>query len=79
MNVKSNKGVTITVLTVTIIVLVIITSITIYTSQAQLGIKYLNYLDADIDLIDTKISEYYLKNGDIPVLEPPYAESPEEL
>lgn len=67
-NLKSDKGVTLLVLTITIIVLLIITSITISNSKSQLAIKNVNYLYSDIDSISTKVSDYYLKNNSLPVL-----------
>ena len=69
---KNNKGITMISLVITIIVLIIVTSITIYNGTAQLGIKRVNSLYADIDSISTKVAEYYLKNGKLPVFENKY-------
>ena len=69
---KNNKGITMISLVITIIVLIIVTSITIYNGTAQLGIKRVNSLYADIDSISTKVAEYYLKNGKLPVFENEY-------
>ena len=66
---KEEKGVTLLVLTITIIVLLIITSITIGNFQNQLGKKNLNNLYSDIEAINAKISEYYLKNNSLPIFE----------
>ena len=68
-NLRNSKGVTLLVLTITIIVLLIITSITIGNFQNQLGKKNLNNLYSDIEAINTKISEYYLKNNSLPIYE----------
>ena len=66
---KNDKGVTLLVLTITIIVLLIITSITISNSKSQLAIKKVNNLYTDIDSINTKVSDYYIKNNSLPVFE----------
>ena len=78
-NLKNDKGVTLLVLTITIIVLLIITSITLSNSQSQLAIKKVNELYNDIDSINTKIADYYLKNNSLPVLEHTYLNSPNAL
>lgn len=67
-NLKNDKGVTLIVLTITIIVLLIITGITINSSRSQLAIKKVNNLYSDIDSINTKVSDYYVKNNSLPVL-----------
>ena len=72
---KNNKGITMISLVITIIVLIIVTSITIYNGTAQLGIKRVNSLYADIDSISTKVAEYYLKNEKLPVFENEYIDS----
>ena len=79
MNLKNEKGVTLIVLTITIIVLLIITEITINTSKSQLSIKKLNNLYADLDTINTKVSDYYLKNNSLPVFSNTYLNSRDEL
>ena len=79
MKLKNDKGVTLLVLTITIIVLFIVTGITISNSQSQLGIKKVNNLYNDIESIDTKISDYYLKNDSLPILEFAYLNSSNEL
>ena len=72
---KNNKGITMISLVITIIVLIIVTSVTIYNGTAQLGIKRVNNLYADIDSISTKVAEYYLKNEKLPVFENEYIDS----
>ena len=67
-NLKNDKGVTLIVLTITIIALLIITGITINSSRSQLAIKKVNNLYSDIDSINTKVSDYYVKNNSLPVL-----------
>lgn len=76
---KNNKGITMISLVITIIVLIIVTSVTIYNGTAQLGIKRVNNLYADIDSISTKVAEYYLKNDKLPVFENEYIDSKTNL
>ena len=76
---KNNKGITMISLVITIIVLIIVTSITIYNGTAQLGIKRVNSLYADIDSISTKVAEYYLKNETLPVYDNLYVNNKQEL
>lgn len=67
MRLRNDKGVTLLALTITIIVLLIITSIVINNSKSQLVIKRLNNLFSDIDSINTKVTDYYLKNNSLPI------------
>ena len=76
---RKNKGITMISLVITIIVLLILTSVTIYNGLAQLGIKRVNNLYADIDSISTKVAEYYLKNETIPIYNDPYVNNKDEL
>ena len=76
---KNNKGITMISLVITIIVLIIVTSITIHNGMAQLGIKRVNSLYADIDSISTKVAEYYLKNDKLPVFENEYIDNQTNL
>lgn len=65
---KSNKGVTLIALTIVIIVLIIISSISITEGLQLMSVKKVNYMRTDIQMINTAISDYYLKNNDIPTL-----------
>ena len=76
---RNNKGITMISLVITIIVLLIVTSITIYNGLAQLGIKRVNNLYADIDSLSTKVAEYYLKNEKLPVYDNKYVENKNQL
>ncbi len=78
-NLKKNKGVTLMALTITIIVLLIVAGITINNSKSQLAIKNVNNVYADIESIGTKVSDYYLKNNSLPILENAYFNSKQEL
>ena len=76
---KNNKGITMISLVITIIVLLILTSVTIYNGLAQLGIKRVNYLYADIESLSTKVADYYLKNEALPVFDNKYVNNKSEL
>lgn len=67
-NIENEKGVTMVALVVTIIVLMILTGIMVSNSNSQFGIKKVNDLYSDIDLISAKIDKYYLKNAELPAL-----------
>ena len=69
MQIKSNKGVTLIVLTIMVVVLLIITGMLIYGSKSQIRTKKLNELYDDIEILNSKVSEYYLKNGSIPLVD----------
>ena len=69
MKIKSNKGVTLIVLTIMVVVLLIITGMLIYGSKSQIRTKKLNELYDDIEILNSKVSEYYLKNGSIPLVD----------
>ena len=80
MNVKSEKGVTLIILIIMLIVMGIITTITLNNSPRQLQIGNVNNLFSDIDSLSSKISDYYLQNGTIPIMENnPYLENANEL
>lgn len=79
MNLKNEKGITLIVLTITIIVLFILTGITMYNSKSQLAIKKINNLYADLESINTKVTNYYLKNNSLPVFTTTYLSGSNEL
>lgn len=68
MNFKSNKGVTLMALTITIIVMLIISSTIIYNTKSHIGMEKINKLFNDIENINSKIDDYYIKYGDIPTI-----------
>ena len=78
-NLRSNKGVTLLVLTITVIVLIIVSSIIITNSKSQIATKRINNLYSDIDSISTKVSDYYLKNNSLPVYDNAYLNNSTEL
>ncbi len=68
MRIKSNKGVTLIALTLIIVVITIITSISMTEGLQLMSVKRVNYMNADIQMINTAISDYYLKYNDIPTM-----------
>ena len=68
MNVKNNKGLTLISLILTVIIILIITAAMIYNTQNQLQMKSIHNLSNDIETLNAKVDEYYLKYGELPKL-----------
>ena len=68
MYLKNNRGVTLLALTITIMVMLIISGTIIYNTDSHVSMEKVNKLYNDIENINTKIEDYYLKYGDIPVI-----------
>ena len=66
MKFKNQKGISLIALSVAITILVIITGTLVYSSNIGNRVKALNDLYSDIEVLNNKISEYYIKYGDIP-------------
>lgn len=64
--IKQEKGVTLTILVITVITLMIITGTLIYNVEDSTRIKKLTNLYSDIDLLRTKVTDYYEEYGEIP-------------
>ena len=64
----NNKGITIVSLIITIIVILIISSTTISVSYKRFEINKFNKMKNDIELLTDKVSNYYLKTNNIPVV-----------
>lgn len=64
--IKQEKGVTLTILVITVITLMIITGTLIYNVEDSTRIKKLTNLYNDIDLLRTKVTDYYEEYGEIP-------------
>ena len=62
------QGITLISLVITIVLLLIITGTTVYTSIDRFKINNVQKLYNDIDLLDDKISSYYMQYGGLPVL-----------
>lgn len=66
---KNEKGITLISLIITIVLLIIIAGTTIYTSYDRFKINNLKKMNNDIELLNDKISTYYVEYGGIPTLE----------
>ena len=64
---KDSKGITLLALTITIIVMMILSGTLIISTNNQLKIKKVNNLYSDIELLNNKVSEYYIKNKTLPI------------
>ena len=65
---KSNKGITMIVLSIAIIVLAILTSMITYYSVDSIEIKKLNNMYNDIEQLNEKVAIYFYENEKIPIL-----------
>lgn len=68
MNFRNNKGVTLISLGVTIIIILVITGAIIFNTKNQLMMREIQNLTTDIELLNFKVDEYYLKYGELPKL-----------
>lgn len=66
--IKSKKGVTLISLIVVIALMLIISSTVVNVSYKRFEINKLNKLKNDIELLEDKVSNYYLKYGVLPIL-----------
>lgn len=66
--IKSNKGISLVSLAVTVGLMIIISSVTIYTSLDRFEINNLKKMINDLQLLEEKVSNYYLKYGTIPIV-----------
>ncbi len=71
-NLRENKGVTLSTLVIAILLMTIITSIIIYNTIAGANTRALNNMYNDITILKDRIDVYYSKYGTIPVLEGEY-------
>lgn len=71
---KNNKGITMIALAITILIIVIITTTLIYNSYKGMGIRTLNNMQNDIELLENKVATYYVKNGKLPILNITYTD-----
>lgn len=65
---KNDKGVTLVTLAVTIVILVIVTNILVYNAKDNVYIKKLEGMYNDISNLRDKVSTYYVKYGNLPIL-----------
>lgn len=66
LDVKQEKGITMTALVITVITILILTGAMIYNSQDSIYIKKLTNLYSDVELLRDKVSTYYNEYGKIP-------------
>lgn len=64
----NNKGVTLISLILTVIIILILTSAMIFNTKNQLQMRSIQNLSIDIEKINAKVDEYYLKYGELPKL-----------
>ena len=68
MNIRGNKGVTLMALTLTVIIILMLTGAIIYNSRNHISMQKINQLNNDIEVLDAKIDDYYLRYGELPIL-----------
>lgn len=66
--VKNNKGITLVALMVTVIVLLIITTAGISTTLDRFELNDYKKMKSDLELLEDKVSDYYLKYEGLPIL-----------
>ena len=64
--IKEKKGITLMALVITIVIMGIILGITISNMDTGADIRNYNYMCADIEILQAKVSDYYNKSGSIP-------------
>lgn len=64
----NNKGVTLISLILTVIIILILTSAMIFNTKNQLQMRSVQNLSIDIEKLNSKVDEYYLKYGELPKL-----------
>ena len=68
MKINNNKGVTLMGLIITIISMLIVAGIVLANLKDNLNLKDVNSLRNDMELLSTKVDDYYLKYDSLPVL-----------
>ena len=63
---KGEKGLSLIVLMITLILMAILIGVVIKRVDIGTDIRNYNLMCADIELLETKVSEYYAKNGALP-------------
>lgn len=65
---KSQRGITLTVLAATVVIMAIIVGSISYSSISGVRMREYYNMCADVEVLDGKIAIYYIENGEIPVL-----------
>lgn len=68
MDYKNNSGITLISMVLTVIIILIITSAMIFNTKNQLAMRSVQSLSNDIETLNAKVDEYYLKYGELPKL-----------
>jgi len=68
MNIKSNKGISLTSLIIAVIIMLIISGSLVFNNVEKLKINNLKKMYADIEILNTKVLEYYSNNKTLPIL-----------
>lgn len=66
---KKEEGVTVTILIIALVILLMIMGMLVFSSTESVNASNLISMNNDIELLSTKVSQYYLENEEIPVLE----------
>lgn len=66
MKLRNQNGINMITLSIAITIMIIITSVLVYNTRDGVKVKDLNDMYNDIELINDKISTYYLEHNDIP-------------
>ena len=66
MNLKNQKGINMITLSVAITIIIIITSVLVYNTKDGMKVRDLSDMYNDIELLNTKVSSYYLEHSAIP-------------
>lgn len=64
---KKQNGISLIALTTTILVLAVVTSILTYNAKNSVEIRKYKNLENDINILQSKVEMYYLKNNELPV------------
>ena len=68
MNIKNERGITLTSLIITVILTLIISGMMGYYSTSGLNLRKINNMYSDIAQIQSEVDLYYLKNNELPTL-----------
>lgn len=67
-NLTSNKAITLVTLVLTIVLILLISGTMGYYTTSGLSLQKVNNMYSDIEQIQSKVDEYYIKNKDLPIL-----------
>lgn len=67
-NLTSNKAITLVTLVLTIVLILLISGTMGYYTTSGLSLQKVNNMYSDIEQIQSKVDEYYIKNNNLPIL-----------